>query len=127
MTDLNFPDINRAALIVKLKKPFIDWLVYTSKEYDGPEHEMKPEEVETEGFDSKHVYLIPAYEENEKYEKFLKKYYVEIFEHELGGWYTDPEMWPKDRSWKVFQDWFDYEIQTMVYDMIPDKPLEHED
>ncbi len=36
-----FPDINRAALIVKLKKPFIDWLVYTSKEYDGPEHEMK--------------------------------------------------------------------------------------
>ena len=23
--------------------------------------------------------------------------------------------------------WFDYEIQTMVYDMIPDKPLEHED
>jgi len=27
----------------------------------------------------------------------------------------------------VFQDWFDYEIQTMVYDMIPDKPLEHED
>lgn len=31
-----FPDINRTALIVKLKKPFIDWLVYTSKEYDGP-------------------------------------------------------------------------------------------
>jgi hypothetical protein len=28
---------------------------------------------------------------------------------------------------KVFQEWFDYEIQTMVYDMTPDKPLEHED
>ena len=73
------------------------------------------------------MYLIPAYEENEKYEKFLKKHCIDIFEHELGGWYTDPEMWPKDRSWKVFQEWFDYEIQTMVYDMIPDKPLEHED
>jgi hypothetical protein len=91
MSEQYFPDINRAALIVKLKKPFIDWLVYTSKEYDGPEHEMKPEEVETEGFDSRHVYLIPAYEENEKYEKFLKKHYVDIFEHELGGWYTDPK------------------------------------
>lgn len=30
-----FPDIDRAALIGKLKKPFIDWLVYTSKEHDG--------------------------------------------------------------------------------------------
>ena len=59
--------------------------------------------------------------------RIFEEHYVDIFEHELGGWYTDPEMWPKDRSWKVFLDWFDYEIQTMVYDMIPDKPLEHED
>jgi hypothetical protein len=88
-----FSDINRVALIVKFKKPFIDWLVHTSKEYDGPEHEMKSEEVEIEGFDSKHVYLIPAYEENEKYKKFLKKHFTDIFKHELGGWYTDHEMY----------------------------------
>src|SRR3989338_1064037 len=117
MDEAHYPDINRAALIVKLKKPFIDWLVFTSKEYDGPEHEMMPEAVETEGFDSKHVYLIPAYDETEKYEKFVKKHFTEIFEHELSGWYPDPEMWPKDRSWRVFQEWFDYEIKTMVFDM----------
>lgn len=121
-----FPDINRAAVIVKLKKPFIDWLVYTSKEHDGPGRELKPQEVQTEGFDSKHLYLIPAYDETEKYEKFVKKHFTEIFGHELAGWYADPEMWPKDRSWKVFQEWFDYEIQTMVFDMISDEPLEHE-
>jgi uncharacterized membrane protein len=34
-------DINRTALIVKLKKPFINWVVYTIKEYDWAEHEMK--------------------------------------------------------------------------------------
>ena len=88
---------------------------------------MKPEEVEIEGFDSKHVYLIPAYDETDKYEKFVRKHCTEIFEHELNGWYTDPAMWPQDRSWKVFQEWFDYEIQTMVLDMVPDKPLEHEE
>ncbi|MFH1407412.1 MAG: hypothetical protein ABIH01_05400 [Candidatus Omnitrophota bacterium] len=126
MTEVYFPDINRAAVIVKLKKPFIDWLVYTSKEHDGPGHELKPEEVETEGFDSKHVYLIPAYDETEKYEKFVRKHCTEIFEHELAGWYTDPEMWPKDRSWKVFQEWLDYEIQTIVLDMA-DKPIEYEE
>lgn len=38
-----FPHINRAAVIVKLKKPFIDWLVYTGKEYDGPEHKLNQE------------------------------------------------------------------------------------
>jgi len=126
MTEAYFPDINRAAVVVKLKKPFVDWLVYTSKEHDGPGHELKPEEVQTEGFDSKHVYLIPAYDETEKYEKFVRKHCTEIFEHELAGWYTDPEMWPKDRSWKVFQEWFDYEIQTIVLDMA-DKPIEYEE
>jgi len=35
-------------------------------------------------------------------------------------------MWPKDTSWKVFQEWFDYEIQTIVLDMA-DKPIEYED
>jgi hypothetical protein len=126
MSEPSFPDINRAAVIVKLKKPFIDWLVYTSKEYDGPGRELKPEDVQTEGFDSKHVYLIPAYDETEKYEKFVRKHCTEIFEHELAGWYTDLQMWPKDRSWKVFQEWFDYEIQTIVLDMT-DKPIEYEE
>ncbi len=122
-----YPDINRAAVIIKLKKPFIDWLIYTSKEHDGQGHELKPEEVETEGFDLKHVYLIPAYDETDKYEKFIRKHYAKIFEHELFSWYTDPKMWPKDRSWKVFKEWFDYEIHTMVLDMVPSKPIEYED
>ena len=108
MTEEYFPDINRAALIIKLEKPFIDWLVYTSKEYDGEENEFKPEDIKTEGFDSKTVYLIPAFEDNEKYEKYLKKHYGKIFEQIVGSWYTDPGMWPKDRSWKVFKEWFYY-------------------
>ncbi|MCK5534490.1 hypothetical protein KAI68_05190 [bacterium] len=43
MTEEYFPDINRAVVIMKLKKPFIDWLIYASKEYDGPGYELKPE------------------------------------------------------------------------------------
>ena len=78
MDEFYYPDINRSALIVKLKKPFIDWLIYASKEYDPPEDELKPEDIQIEGFDSKHVYLIPVYEEVEKYHKFLKKHFTEI-------------------------------------------------
>ena len=122
----SYPDINRAALIIKLKKPFIDWLVYTSKEHDGDD-QLKAEEIETEGFDSKHVYLIPSYDYNEQYDRYLRKHAKEIFEDELMGWYTDPSMWPKDRSWKVFKEWFDYEIHTMVLDTVLDEPLEIEE
>lgn len=124
---MNYPDINRAALIIKIKKPFIDWLVFCSKEYDDEEREMKPEEIKTEGFDSKNVYLIPAYDETDKYENFVRKHCNEIFEHELSGWYTYPEIWPQKRSWKVFKEWFDFEIQTMVLDMITNKPIIYED
>ncbi len=126
MIQESYPNINRAALIVKLKKPFIDWLVYTSKEHDGKD-QMSAGDVETEGFDSKNIYLIPAYDENAQYDRYLKKHFKEIFEQELGGWYADPAMWPQDRSWKVFQEWFDYEIHTMVFDTVLNKPLEYEE
>ncbi len=46
MNNLNgihcYPDTNRSALVIRYKKPFVDWLVYISKEYDG----FLPAEVE---------------------------------------------------------------------------------
>ena len=59
--------------------------------------------------------MIPAFDENKEYDEFLKDNYQNIFEKELNGWYTDSTLWPNDRSWKIFQEWFDYEIHTMVY------------
>jgi hypothetical protein len=120
-----FPGINRAALIVKPKKPFAEWLFNTSKEYEKTEDEVEPQVLDNAGPDSKQVYLIPLYDENEKYEKFLKKNCIEIFNNELSGWYTDSNMWPKDRSWKVFQEWFEYEVQAMVFDVISETEIEY--
>jgi len=36
-------------------------------------------------------------------------------------------MWPKDRSWDVFKEWFDYEIQSIVFDMVEKEPLGYEE
>jgi hypothetical protein len=124
MEEVYFPDINRTAIIVKLKKPFIDWVLYTSKEHDGKDCVLEGE-IPTEGFDSKRIYLMPVFDENDDFEKYLKKHYRDIFEHELCGWYLDTAWWPQDRSWKVFQEWFDCEMHSMVYDM-SDEDLEHE-
>ncbi len=76
-----FPDINRAALIVKPKKPFVDWLICTGKKYDDPAHVMKREDIKTGGFDSGNVYLIPSYDKAESYEKYVRRNFREIFEH----------------------------------------------
>lgn len=121
------PEVNRAALIVKPKKPFFDWLIYTSNEYDKPEERIDPKTVDREGMDSKNVYLMPVYDENKQYDEILKKHYSKIFNSELNDWYIDPDMWPKDRSWKEFLKWFEYEVQTVVYDLAPEFDIEYDD
>jgi len=105
---IEYPTLNRSALIIKIKQPFVNWVKYHDPEI----------ELQIEGFDTKNVYLIPNFEEEELYDTFLKEHFSEIFEEELCGWFDDPETWPQDRSWKIFQTWFNYEIQTVVIDML---------
>jgi len=107
------PSINRIAVIIKHKQPFIEWIKATGDDGFYPLDEKH---------DSKSIYLIPE-KDGADWDKYLKKYYLEIFANELEGWYNDPSVWPQDRSWKVFNEWLDFEIQTMVYDLI-DGPVE---
>jgi len=45
-----------------------------------------------------------------------------LFESELEGWYTDPDLWPKPLTLKLFHKWFDTEFHTVIIDTV-DKPL----
>jgi hypothetical protein len=109
----NLPSINRMAVIIKHKKPFIGW---AKAQGDDDVYPLEDKH------DTKSIYLIPE-KDGADWDKYLKKYYLEIFENELEGWYNDPSTWPQDRSWKVFNEWLDFEVQTMVYDLI-DEPVE---
>lgn len=100
------PCINRMAVIVKRKPPFIDWI----KSHD-PDFDLRAEK-----HDDKTVYLISE-KDGAEWDKYVKKHFSDIFENELEGCYTDSELWPADRSWKIFNEWFDFEVQTMVYDL----------
>jgi hypothetical protein len=46
----------------------------------------------------------------------------EIFEEQLAGWYTDASPWPRDRSFAVFCQWFEYQHHSMLVDLC-DEPL----
>jgi hypothetical protein len=49
-----------------------------------------------------------------------------LFENILGEWYTDPALWPQDRTLKLFKAWCDVEVHSMVLDYV-DGPLLDDD
>jgi hypothetical protein len=100
--------LNRSAIIVRPKKPFLDWV--RAVDYDGAPKVTMEDFRET-------LYLLPDYEDPADAEKTLKKVCEEIYCRELEGWFTDRDVWPRDRSLKVFKQWFDVQHYEIVEDV----------
>lgn len=101
--------LNRAAVIVRYKQPFVDWINAADLQ---SEHKVTLADVNKEN----HVYLIEV-EEQEELGRWLEVNHDIIFEEELNGWYTDPALWPQDRWLALFKKWCSLELHTMVFDM----------
>jgi hypothetical protein len=109
--------LNRSALVIKPKQPFLDWLHTadpTSLHLTLPDLLLEPT-----------IYLIPECDTNEHVEEVLHELCEEIFEEQLAGWYTDKSRWPRDRSFEVFSQWFDYRHHSMLVDL-GDEPLRYD-
>lgn len=102
--------INRSAITILHKQLFIQW--HNALCPDMPMHENMLGEAKT--------YLVK--EDFEDAQKLIKKHYKQIFELELEGIWTDENDWPQNRNWKLFNEWFHYEISDFVIDLI-DAPL----
>ncbi len=61
------------------------------------------------------MYLVEVEDEDELAE-WLARNHQELFEEELKGWYTDPALWPRDRSLQRQQEWCSFELNTVVVD-----------
>ena len=105
MLDEEFKNLSRSAIVIRGKQPFKDWLV----EHDP---EMKLDEEILQGS----IYLLPDYDSVSQVQNWLKKNFKEIFDEELYNWYTDEDMWPQKRNFKMFGEWFDYSLHTMIFD-----------
>ena len=105
--------VNRNALILRYKDPAIRWINEVDPSPDGAEITLASVNEE------RTVYLIDDRigEEPRSFERWLRKNYGEIFEMELDGWYTDPTLWPQDRSLALFRAWFDVELHTVLVDL----------
>ena len=98
--------LNRCALVVRPKQPFLDWAA--SLDDSG----LVPDPA-----DEQTVYLIPNFESDVEAERILKKVFAEVFERELDGWHTDETAWPKNRSLATFKQWFHVELHSIVEDL----------
>jgi hypothetical protein len=105
--------LNRSALVIKPKQPFLDWL-YTA---DPTSSELTLRELVREPA----IYLTEC-DTEEDVADVLGKRCEEIFVEQLVGWFTDSTTWPQDRGFDVFCSWFDYQHHSMLIDLC-DEPL----
>lgn len=107
--------INRSAVIVRPKQPYVDW----ATSLDDSEIKPKRDGEQT-------IYLIPEYGDDKESSKILELVYDLIFEQELHGWHRREDAWPKNRSLSLFLDWFDVEFHSVIEDLY-DFPLLDDD
>ena len=110
--------VNRSALLVRRKKPYIDWA--NSLDEDGPRLGLE------EALNDSTVYLVDEIGYHGDAEEAIRKYYSTIFEQELVVWHLVEKDWPQKRDLKTFQDWFEVEAHSMVLDVC-DYALEFEE
>jgi hypothetical protein len=107
--------LNRSAVVLRPRKPFLDWL----RGLEGPTILPRPEDPPT-------LYLVPPFDDEEEAAEVLSRVFPGLFEEELNAWWTDPDGWPPRRTFVVFRQWFDIGLYPMVED-VASGPIEDED
>lgn len=105
MLDDNFKSLKRSATVVKPRQPFFDWLLSHDPTMDV-----------TNDMSEATVYLLQDFETPKEMENWLKRNFDELFSEQLFQWYIDETMWPQSRTYKMFCEWFEYSLHTMVFD-----------
>jgi hypothetical protein len=106
--------LNRSAIVVRPKSPFLDWL-----------HAADPTSVTLARPDLAReatIYLIPECGDADEERAALQTVFPAIFEGQLNGWCRDRTMWPTPRSFGAFTSWFDCQFHSTLPDL-SDEPL----
>jgi len=98
--------LNRSAIIVRPRKPFLDWAAQLDDSGMLPNSEGEQT-----------VYLIPEYDDDFHAMEVLADGFDIVFESELFAWHTRESDWPQIRTFAMFRDWFDIEFHSIVDDL----------
>lgn len=103
----DLPSVNRSALMVEAAQGYLDW----ARQCPDCDADVIGNGIGDEGT----AYLIPEQAEDTP-ERWLKRNYQSIFEHELWAWCTDPAYWPANRSFRTFKQFFVIRFSSVVVD-----------
>lgn len=114
--------VNRGAVILKYKDPAVSWI----NDADPVENTsvITKSDVNLENT----VYLISNddCDGEDAVSDWVRVNFKTLFENELNGWYTDESLWPKKRTYKIFQEWFDIEYHSVIMDTVGDEIYDDE-
>lgn len=100
--------VNRAAIVVQPKKPFVDWV----NSVDGEHSKVSLDEI----CDDYSCYLIPEVLSRREQKEYLEQNYVGIFFNEASCWHADRSAWPSQPSFRTFLEWFTVSFHSAVFD-----------
>ncbi len=63
------------------------------------------------------IYLVEEKENNEEIAEWLKKNFDYVFKKELESRNADEKLWPKKRTYEMFNEWFSVSYHSMIYDL----------
>lgn len=108
--------LNRSAISIQLRQPFVDWI--NSLDESGDE-QVTLDEVNLEAT----TYLIPELEDEQGLEELIDERYFELLENELFSWEDDQNLWPGDMDRALFDEFLDIKLSFMVFDLDQQAPL----
>lgn len=101
------PMVNRAAVILVPTEAYFEW----TKTFP----DANPATTLAHVRQDPTVVLIP---ESDTPGVWVDEHFLDLFEHELVGWCRDEASWPRQRTRRLFYDFFDVHIGTMVLDVV---------
>lgn len=112
--------INRDAVILRAKEPFLEWL-HSIPEIDVGE--LTLDELNKEAT----IVLIPEMADDEQLQAYLRPGKVVLLEQELEDWCDDQAVWPRQRTGKLFDEWFELEYHSLILDTVEEEGDEEEE
>lgn len=106
-----FFTINRYALTLRPSAAMTEWLNGLYPDDQTP-YQPKPNHEDTD------IYLLPEFEDIEEALEWLEENYLDFFEAALENWCADESEWPEQMDWELFQEFFDFSLQSEVVDTV---------
>ena len=111
--------LNRSVALLVYKQPFLAWLQSADP---TPGTVWTLEELREDN----DTFLIPQFDDPSDSVKWIESRWRALFDSILIDWLTDESLWPKNRTLKMFREWFDIKVHSMVWDLA-EEPLIVED